>query len=107
MAVTTTHGGNGKSAELMESLSPATGAEFAMHRRWTLWQIESTAAAVRTSDHDEVKAERYLGTLRGQRALSPIAALSAGEKLERDRFAGIDLRSILDAGVNWKIVPFP
>jgi putative salt-induced outer membrane protein YdiY len=89
------------------SETTSTGADFAMHRRWTLWQIESTAAAVRTSDHDEVKAERYIGAIRGQRALSPIAAFSVGEKLERDRFAGIDVRSIADAGVNWKLVRAP
>jgi len=41
---------------------------------------------------------------RGQRKLSGLLGLSAGEKLERDVFAGIDARSILDAGLTWALV---
>jgi putative salt-induced outer membrane protein YdiY len=82
----------------------ATGADFAAHRRGLVWKIDSTATAVRTSDHGVNTAERYLGMLRGQRALTPIVGLSAGERLERDRFSGVDLRSITDAGLSWALV---
>jgi hypothetical protein len=54
--------------------------------------------------NDEKTAERYLGMVRGQRKLTPIIGLSAGERLERDKFAGIDLRSILDGGLTWALV---
>jgi putative salt-induced outer membrane protein YdiY len=89
------------------SETSSTGADFALHRRWSVWQIESAAAAIRTSDHDVRTAERYLGLFRGQRKLSSLVALSSGIKLERDRFAGMDLRSILDAGLSWALVRAP
>src|SRR3989441_4577013 len=73
----------------------STGADFIAHRRGLVWQIESSATAVRTNSNDVTTAERYLGMLRGQRKLTPIIGLSTGAKLERDRFSGLDLRSIL------------
>jgi len=85
----------------------STGADFAAHRRGLVWLIDSTATAVRTNSNDETTAERYLGMLRGQRKLTKIIGVSTGEKLERDRFAGIDLRSILDAGLSWALVRQP
>src|SRR3954449_3839 len=42
-----------------------TGADFAAHRRGLVWQIESTATAVKTNTDDVTNAERYLGQLRG------------------------------------------
>src|SRR5712691_1907717 len=85
----------------------STGADFAAHRRGLVWQIEASATAVRTSSADVTTAERYLGMLRGQRKLTPIIGLSTGAKLERDRFAGLDFRSILDAGLSWALVHHP
>jgi putative salt-induced outer membrane protein YdiY len=85
----------------------STGADFAAHRRGLVWLVDSTATAVRTNSDDVTTAERYLGMLRGQRKLTSIVGLSAGEKLERDRFSGIDLRSILDAGLSWALVRRP
>jgi putative salt-induced outer membrane protein len=85
----------------------STGVDFIAHRRGEIWQIESSATAVRTSSNDETTAERYLGTLRGQRKLTPIVGLTTGIKLERDRFAGLDARSILDAGLSWALVHHP
>src|SRR5438552_8668630 len=69
----------------------STGADFIAHRRGLVWQIESSATAVRTNSNDVTTAERYLGMLRGQRKLTPIIGLSTGAKLERDRFSGLDL----------------
>jgi putative salt-induced outer membrane protein len=85
----------------------STGADFAAHRRGPVWQIESAATIVRTNDDDVTTAERYLGMLRGQRKLTSILGLSSGIKLERDRFAGLDLRSILDGGLSWALVHHP
>src|SRR5258707_14872678 len=45
----------------------STGADFSAHRRGLVWQIESSATAVRTNSLGETTAERYLGMLRGQR----------------------------------------
>jgi putative salt-induced outer membrane protein YdiY len=82
----------------------STGADFAAHRRGAVWLIDAAATAVLTRSNDEKTAERYLGMVRGQRKLTPILGVSAGERLERDPFAGIDLRSILDAGLTWGLV---
>src|SRR2546425_9469826 len=85
----------------------STGADFAARRRGLVWLIDSTATAVRTNSDNKTTAERYLGMLRGQRKLTKIIGLSAGEKLERDRFAGIDLPSILDAALSWALIRQP
>jgi putative salt-induced outer membrane protein YdiY len=82
----------------------STGADFAAHRRGAVWLIDSAATGVLTRSNDEKTAERYLGMIRGQRKLTPMLGISAGEKLERDKFAGIALRSILDAGLTWALV---
>ena len=80
------------------------GGDFAAHPPGLVWKIDSTATAVRTSDRGTTTAERYLEMLRGQRMLTPIVGVSAGERLESDRFSGIDFRSIIDAGLSWALV---
>jgi putative salt-induced outer membrane protein YdiY len=82
----------------------SVGADFGAHRRGEIWQVESAATLVRTSSDGVATAERYLGLLRGQRKLNAILGVSTGIKLERDRFAGLDARSILDAGLSWALV---
>jgi hypothetical protein len=62
------------------------------------------ASAVRTSDHDVRTAERYLAGFRGQRKLTSLIGLSAGIRLERDKFSGINFRSISDVGLTWALV---
>jgi putative salt-induced outer membrane protein len=83
------------------------GADFLMHRRWPVWQIESMATAIRTSSNGTQTAERYLGAFRGQRTLTPIIGLTAGERAERDRLAGMSFRSITDGGLSWALVRDP
>jgi putative salt-induced outer membrane protein YdiY len=83
------------------------GADFGLHRRWPVWQIESMAAAVRTTDRGVRTAERYLGAFRGQRKLTSVVSFSAGERAERDRLAGMNFRSILDAGLAYALVRDP
>jgi putative salt-induced outer membrane protein len=83
------------------------GADFSAIRRWPVWQVEAAAAAIRTTDHDVRTAERYLSALRGKRQLTRILGLTAGERIERDRLAGIDLRSVLDGGLSWALARSP
>jgi putative salt-induced outer membrane protein len=83
------------------------GADFQMHRRWPVWQIESMATAIRTTDNGTQTAERYLGAFRGQRTLTPIIGLTAGERAERDRLAGMAFRSITDGGLSWALIRDP
>jgi len=86
------------------SETSSAGADFGLHRRWPRWQIESGAAAVRASTGDLRTAERYLGLFRGQRRLTSFVGLSAGIKAERDRFSGMDFRSISDVGLTWALL---
>jgi putative salt-induced outer membrane protein YdiY len=83
------------------------GGDFLAKRRWPVWQIESTASAIRTTDRGTQTAERYLGALRAQRRLTTLLSSVAGERVERDRFAGIEFRSLADAGLAWALVRAP
>ena len=85
----------------------SAGADFGLHRRWLVWQVESAASAVRASNQDVRTAERYLGAFRGQRKLTRRMGLSAGIKLERDQFSGMNFRSIPDVGLTWALVNRP
>jgi putative salt-induced outer membrane protein YdiY len=85
----------------------STGADFIAHRRGEVWGLESSATLVRTSNDGVATAERYLGSLRAKRKLTSIVSLSSGLHLERDRFAGLDARTILDGGLSWAIVRHP
>jgi len=89
------------------STTGTTGADFSAHRRGALWQLEAAATLVRTSSDEETTAERYLGTFRAQRKLTPMIAASSGIRAERDIFAGLSARSILDAGLSWALVHHP
>jgi putative salt-induced outer membrane protein len=83
------------------------GADFATHHRGAVWQFESTATAVRSTADGTKTAERYLGQARAKRDLSAIIGLTAGAKLERDQFSGLDFRSLLDGGLSWHLVRTP
>jgi putative salt-induced outer membrane protein YdiY len=90
-----------------DSETSSTGADFSLDRRCPVWQLESAATAIRTSDHGLRTAERYLGTVRGQRKLGSMIGLSTGWRAERDKFAGINFRSVVDAGLSWALVHHP
>jgi putative salt-induced outer membrane protein YdiY len=83
------------------------GVDFLMNRRWPVWSLQSTATAVRASDAGRRTAERYLGSVRGERVLTKLIKFSTGERAERDQLSGIDFRSILDAGLGWALVRAP
>jgi putative salt-induced outer membrane protein YdiY len=83
------------------------GAALDGHRRWTLWSIEGMASVVRTSQDGELTAEQYIGAFRAKRALTERVALTSGIKLERDPLAGLDVRSLLDAGLVYALVRRP
>jgi putative salt-induced outer membrane protein YdiY len=83
------------------------GGDFSARRTWPVWQIESAASAVRTTDRGTQTAERYVASARGRRKLTALLSFAVGERIERDRFAGIDLRSLSDAGLTWALVRAP
>lgn len=84
------------------------GADFSTNYRAAPWRFDAGASAVRNSGRDvAVPVNRYLENARIKRDVTQIAALTAGERLEHDPNAGIDLRSIVDAGLAWKLVRQP
>lgn len=85
----------------------STGADFSAHRRGMIWKLEAGATLVRTSTDGEATAERYLASFRADRRLTSRIGLTSGTKIERDRFAGLDLRSVLDGGLSWVLVQRP
>jgi len=85
----------------------SAGLDFGANRRGLVWQMESTASAIRTSSNDVKTAERYLAALRVKRSLTDIVGVSAGERAERDQLSGVDFRSILDGSLSWKLVRSP
>lgn len=85
----------------------STGADFALHRRWPVWQIEATATAVKSSSGGADTADRYLAGFRSQRKLTDRIGLSSGIKAEHDPLAGMDARSIVDVGLSWALVHSP
>jgi putative salt-induced outer membrane protein YdiY len=85
----------------------STGADFSAHRRGMIWKLEAGATLVRTSTDGEATAERYLASFRADRRLTSRIGLTSGARVERDRFAGLDLRSVLDGGLSWVLVRRP
>jgi len=83
------------------------GGDFAYHHRGLDWQVESTANAVRTSDHGDLTAEQYVATFRSRRKLKDGVGFSSGVRGEQDRLSGIALRTILDGGLSWALVDTP
>jgi putative salt-induced outer membrane protein YdiY len=85
----------------------SAGADFSLHRRWPVWQIEATATAVNSRSNGTDTAERYLAGFRGQRKLTALIGLTAGVKAEHDPLAGMDARTILDGGLSWALLHSP
>ena len=77
----------------------SSGASFEARRQWDVWRLDASASAVRTSQDGEQTAEQYLAAIRAKRRLTDRIAATSGLKLERDRLAGLDFRSLLDGGL--------
>ena len=82
----------------------STGADFALHRRWRVASQKHDRRQGNTAGTDT--AERYL-TGRGQRKLTDLIGISTGIKAGNDPLAGMDARTILDAGLSWALVHDP
>jgi len=89
------------------SETASTGANFEARRQWDVWRLESSASAVSTSQDGEQTAEQYLAAIRAKRRLTRRIFATSGLKLERDRLAGLDFRSMLDGGLAYVLVERP
>ncbi|HEY7287677.1 MAG TPA: DUF481 domain-containing protein [Vicinamibacterales bacterium] len=89
------------------SETSSLGANFEAHRRWPLWIFDTVASAVHTTDKGSTTAEQYIAAFRVRRKLSERISATSGWKYERDRVAGLDIRSLLDGGLTYSIVKQP
>jgi putative salt-induced outer membrane protein YdiY len=68
------------------------------------WGLKISAVAIKAATNDETTAERYTFAARGERALSGEWTAFGGLSAERDRFAGYNLRGIVEAGAAYQLV---
>lgn len=83
------------------------GANFEAHRRWPVWIFDTVATAVHTTDRGNTTAEQYIAAFRVRRKLSERISATSGWRYERDRVAGLDIRSLLDGGLTYAIIKEP
>ena len=83
------------------------GADFSMNYRRSPWTFETAFNAVRIAGRDAPGIERYLESARIRRKLTSRVGVTGGERLEHDPLAGMDFRSIVDGGLEWKFVQKP
>jgi len=89
------------------SETSSLGANFEAHRRWPLWIFDTVASAVHTTDKGETTAEQYIAAFRVRRKLTERISATSGWRMERDRIAGLDFRSLLDGGLTYALVKEP
>jgi putative salt-induced outer membrane protein len=85
----------------------SAGIDANYRQAWGPWSLEGAAAAVQATRNDEETAENYHIQLRSQRKVADTLQLTAGLKGERNRFAGIDYRTILDTSLRWSLLDSP
>lgn len=85
----------------------SAGIDATYRREWGLWSLDSNAAVVRATRNDVKTAESSNAQVRGRRKLSERLQATAGLRSERNRFAGIDLRTITDTSFSWSVLDSP
>jgi putative salt-induced outer membrane protein len=85
----------------------SAGIDASYRQAWGPWSLEGTAAAVQAARNDEETAENYTVQLRGQRKIADALEITTGLKGERNRFAGLDYRTILDTSLRWSLFDSP
>ncbi len=80
------------------------GLKAAATKDWGARDLEVGAFFLRAEDDNETTVERYGAGITGARALNERWSVTAGWAGVKDRFSGIDLRSVLSVGVKWMTV---
>jgi len=71
------------------------------------WRWQSGASALRAEEDGNTTAENYAAWGRASHVLSSRLSATGGLHGERNEFAGIDLRSVVDLGLSFKAVERP
>ncbi len=80
------------------------GLSIDYERSFSLWGIQAGTSVLQTTKDGDTVAEKFGIYGRGNRAFSDRISLTTGWRGEQNRFAGIDLRSVVDLGVSWKAI---
>jgi putative salt-induced outer membrane protein YdiY len=83
------------------------GVDLAAERRPLPWGFEVKASLHSAETDGATTAERSFASLRGKRALAPRWELFTGASAERDVFADLELRALLEQGVVYKALAGP
>lgn len=83
------------------------GSEAAFERDPDPWGFQIGASFSRVEKDGEKTAERYHAQLRAERELGEHWSLFGGLSGERDRFAGFDLRAIVELGGSLRVLDGP
>lgn len=93
------------------SETSSSGFDAAFSRAWKKWSLEGTANAVSATKRRRNTAESYNGQVRAKRRLGRLLKralhLTAGLRGERNRFAGIDVRTGADVSLLWPAAETP
>ncbi len=84
--------------------SASAGIDVSAEHSGEIWSGEAKLSALRSSRDSVVEAERYTLSGGADRKLVRRWALHSGVKTERDRFAGIALRTVVDLGAKTTLV---
>lgn len=76
-------------------------------RTWSRWSIEGSGSALNARKRQRRAAESYSLLWRIKRKLHEKLQLTAGLRGERNRFAGVDFRSVGDLSLQWSIHESP
>jgi putative salt-induced outer membrane protein len=83
------------------------GLDFGLTRKPEPWGLEFRATAIRGEQEGNLTAERYLAAFKGTRALGDRWELFGALGVEKDQFAGYDLRTVVGAGATYKALTGP
>jgi putative salt-induced outer membrane protein len=83
------------------------GLDLAVKKKPDPWGWEATATYLKSEQDGDTTAERYGGSLRGDRKLSERWALFSAVSAEHDAFAGYDLRGVLELGASYSALRGP
>jgi putative salt-induced outer membrane protein YdiY len=85
-----------------------TGFSASLARDGERWAIEGSAASLRSSQKGRLKAERHQANVRVRRKLkNRFLRWAAGFAAERNRFAGVDLRTVADSSLSFTFAEGP
>lgn len=82
------------------SETTSAGVDLDTRRKGALWELTGKLSALRASKDGETSAERTTARGRVRRRLGTRWGMEGGLSAERDVFAGLDLRSVVDVGAS-------